>query len=162
MAKSKLKLLYVASVFLFAACGQTSYESDNRQPVDKIMDINKLPMADDGIVRLSKIQVYPEHLDNYLKYAVEVGEISLQTEPGVLAMYAMQDMADSCSITILESYSSQDAYKKHIASEHFQRYKQGTIHMVKSLELCDQRTLNPDSRITNLISNQSDYKDDKQ
>lgn len=27
--------------------------------------------------------------------------------------------------TALEIYASQDAYKKHIASEHFQKYKQG-------------------------------------
>ena len=42
----------------------------------------KLPMQSDGIVRLSKIQVNPEYLDEYMKYAMEVGTVSLQTEPG--------------------------------------------------------------------------------
>lgn len=37
-----------------------------------------------GIVRLSKVEVYPQYLDEYMKYAAEVGEISLRTEPGVL------------------------------------------------------------------------------
>ena len=46
----------------------------------------KLPMEADGIVRLSKIEVYPEHLEEYMKYATEVGEVSLRTEPGVLTM----------------------------------------------------------------------------
>ncbi len=44
----------------------------------------KLPMSADGIVRLSKIEVYPEYLEEYVEYAVEVGEVSLRTEPGVL------------------------------------------------------------------------------
>lgn len=36
----------------------------------------KEEMAADGIVRLSKIEVYPQYLDEYIKYATEVGEIS--------------------------------------------------------------------------------------
>ena len=48
-------------------------------------------MSADGIVRLSKIEVYPQYLDEYIKYAVEVGEVSLRTEAGVLTMYALQD-----------------------------------------------------------------------
>lgn len=36
----------------------------------------KEPMSADGIVRLSKIEVYPQYLDEYMKYATEVGEIS--------------------------------------------------------------------------------------
>lgn len=51
----------------------------------------KLPMAADGIVRLSKIEVYPEYLEEYLEYAIRVGEISLRTEPGVLTMYAVSE-----------------------------------------------------------------------
>ncbi len=46
----------------------------------------KEPMQADGIVRLSKIEVYPQHLDEYMKYAAEVGEVSLHTESGVLTM----------------------------------------------------------------------------
>lgn len=113
--------------------------------------IKKEEMTEDGIVRLSKIEVYPQYLDEYLKYAVEVGTISLQTEEGVLTMYAMQDKENPCMITILETYSSQEAYKSHIASQHFQKYKQGTLHMVKTLELCDQNPLNPKNIITNRV-----------
>ena len=108
-------------------------------------------MSVDGIVRLSKIEVYPQHLDEYMKYAVEVGEVSLRTEPGVLTMYAVQDKENPCLVTILETYSSKDAYEKHIASAHFQKYKKGTLHMVKSLQLCDQTVLNPANKINNYI-----------
>ena len=110
----------------------------------------KLPMAD-GIVRLSKIEVYPECLEEYMKYATEVGEVSLRTEPGVLTMYAVSEKENPGRITILETYASQEAYKSHIASEHFQKYKQGTLHMVKTLVLSDQMPLNPANCINNFI-----------
>ena len=111
----------------------------------------KQPMTADGIVRLSKIEVYPQYLDEYMQYAVEVGEISLRTEPGVLTMYAVQDKEDLTLVTILETYVSLEAYRSHVASAHFQKYKQGTLHMVKSLQLCDQTPLNPANKMNNYI-----------
>ena len=36
----------------------------------------KEPMAPDGIVRLSKIEVYPQYLDEYVKHAAEVGALA--------------------------------------------------------------------------------------
>lgn len=111
----------------------------------------KEPMTADGIVRLSKIEVYPQHLNEYMKYAAEVGEVSLRTEPGVLTMYAVSEKENPCKVTILETYASREAYEKHIASEHFQKYKQGTLHMVKLLVLSDQTPLNPANRINNFI-----------
>ena len=80
-----------------------------------------------------------------------MGEIFLRTEPGVLTMYAVSEKENPCKITILETYASREAYEKHIASEHFQKYKQGPLHMVKSLVLSDQTPLNPASRINNFI-----------
>ena len=111
----------------------------------------KEPMAADGIVRLSEIEVYPQYLEEYVKYAVEVGEISLRTESGVLTMYAVCEKENPCMITILETYASREAYDKHIASEHFRKYKQGTLHMVKRLTLTDQTPLNPANAIHNFI-----------
>ena len=111
----------------------------------------KLPMAKDGIVRLSKIEVYPQYLDEYMEYANEVGEISLRTEPGVLTMYAVSEKENPCTIIILETYASKGDYEAHIASEHFQKYKQGTLHMVKSLVLSDQTPLNTSNRIHNYM-----------
>ena len=111
----------------------------------------KLPMSADGIIRLSKVEVDPAYLDEYMRYATEVGEISLRTEPGVLTMYALQEKENPCNITILEKYASQEAYRKHIASAHFQKYKQGTLHMVRNLQLLDQNELNPSNKVVNYI-----------
>lgn len=126
--------------------------------IGKCLNLNKQPgmcakepMTANGIVRLSKIEVYPQYLDEYMKYATEVGEISLRTEPGVLTMYAVSEKENPCKVTILETYASKTAYEKHIASEHFQKYKQGTLHMVKSLVLSDQTPLNPDNKLNNFM-----------
>ena len=97
------------------------------------------------------IEIYLEYLEEYMKYATEVGEVSLRTEPGVLTMYAVSEKENPGRITILETYASQEAYKSHIASEHFQKYKQGTLHMVKTLVLSDQTPLNPANCINNFI-----------
>lgn len=138
-------IMFIAtSLVLFNAC-------DGEQSRIKTDMCEKEPMQDDGIVRLSKIQVNPVYLEEYMKYAVEVGTTSLQTEPGVLTMYAVADKENPCNITILETYSSQDAYKKHIASEHFQKYKQGTLHMVDSLVLDDVTPLNRANVLKNTI-----------
>ncbi len=118
---------------------------------DELTICEKLPMATNGIIRLSKVEVDPAYLDEYMKYATEVGEVSLRTEPGVLTMYALQGKENPCNITILETYASKEAYRSHIASAHFQKYKQGTLHMVKNLQLLDQAELNPSNKVENYI-----------
>lgn len=147
-------ILYGNAAKLFSI-KESSYNNasslENAKDTQKTDARGKLQMQADGIVRLSKIEVYPEHLDEYMKFATEVGEISLRTEPGVLTMYAVAEKEDPCRITILETYASQAAYKSHIASKHFRKYKQGTLHMVKSLVLSDQTPLNPANVIENFI-----------
>ena len=54
-------------------------------------------------------------------------------------------------VTILETYTSGEAYRKHIASEHFQHYKQGTLNMVKDLKLIDQTLVNEHNVVKNYI-----------
>lgn len=91
------------------------------------------------IVRVAEVEVFPEHLAEYLVYAREVSETSTATEPGVLTLNAMQDKADPCRILILEIYADQAAYQCHLQTPHFKRYKEGTAHMVKSLKLTDTK-----------------------
>lgn len=149
---NKLILAACAAALLATACGnRTESGSESMEKTIETSNCVKQEMQSDGIVRLSKIEVYPEYLEEYMRYAVEVGETSLRTEPGVLTMYALADKENPCMITILETYSSEEAYRKHIASEHFQKYKQGTLHMVKSLVLSDQSPLNPSSHISNWV-----------
>ena len=140
--------LMLLAMFGLLSCGGTEKESHTSMQTGMCA---KEEMAADGIVRLSKIEVWPQYLDEYMKFAAEVGEVSLRTEPGVLTMYAVAEKENPCKITILETYASKEAYDKHIASAHFQKYKQGTLHMVKSLELTDQTPLNPANRLNNFM-----------
>lgn len=96
------------------------------------------------IVRISEIEVYPEYLNQYLEFAHNVGATSVREEPGVICIYPMQQLRDNCQIRILEIYASQEAYQHHIQTPHFQTYKQGTLHMVKSLDLVDMRQMAPE------------------
>ena len=103
-------------------------------------------MAQDSmIVRLAEIEVYPEHLQEYLKFANAVDRLSVEREPGVVCLFPMQSVEDSTQIRILEIYASEEAYQRHIKTEHFQKYKQGTMHMVKSLRLPTMQPLDPET-----------------
>ena len=95
------------------------------------------------IVRLAEIEVYPEYLQEYLSYANEVDRLSVEREPGVICLFPMQSAEDSTRINILEIYASDAAYQQHLKTEHFQKYKQGTLHMVKSLKLPTMQQLDP-------------------
>jgi len=97
------------------------------------------------IVRLAEIEVYPEHLTEYLKFANEVDRQSVEREPGVVCLFPMQSAEDSTQIRILEIYASEEAYQRHIKTEHFLKYKQGTMHMVKSLRLPTMQPLDPET-----------------
>ena len=90
-----------------------------------------------SLVRLAEIEVYPQYLTEYLAAAKEIQQESLKSEPGVLCLFPNQMKEDSTQIRILEIYASQEAYQHHIQTAHFQKYKQGTRHMVKSLKLQD-------------------------
>lgn len=162
----KTSVRHFLLITAFLICNVKVYSLDNplkqhymeQETTEKVQNTSqqpgmceKLPMQSDGIVRLSKIEIFPEYVEEYMKFAIEVGEISLRTEPGVLTMYAVREKDNPCMVTILETYSSQKAYQQHIASKHFQKYKQGTLHMVKKLTLTDQIPLNPANKIDNYI-----------
>ncbi|HIY48963.1 MAG TPA: antibiotic biosynthesis monooxygenase [Candidatus Barnesiella excrementavium] len=95
------------------------------------------------LVRISEIEIYPRYLDAYLAAALEVGATSVREEPGVIAIYPMIQQRDSCQVRILEIYASGEAYRHHLTTPHFKTYKQGTLHMVKSLDLVDMIPMNP-------------------
>ena len=95
----------------------------------------------DPYVRVAKITVDSNQLISYMDYLKEGVEASIKKEPGVLKMYAVAEKNHPHKITIIETYASKAAYELHIQTTHFQRYKQGTLRMVKSLELIDVNPL---------------------
>ena len=97
------------------------------------------------LFRLAEIEVYPQYLKEYLAAAAEIQKASLAEEPGVVCLFPTQTKEDSTQIRILEIYASQQAYQQHIQTAHFQKYKQGTLHMVKHLKLQDLQPLTPET-----------------
>ena len=101
------------------------------------------PATQKMIVRIAEIEVYPEYLTEYLTYANEVDRQSIEREPGVICLFPMQSADNPTQIRILEIYASQEAYNEHLKTAHFQKYKQGTLHMVKDLKLPTMQPLDP-------------------
>ena len=102
---------------------------------------------ENNLVRLSKITVDPDRLDDYNAFLKEEIEASMRLEPGVLALYATAEKEAPHKVTILEIYANREAYEKHLETPHFQKYKQGTLKMVKKLELVDTTPLIPGLKI---------------
>ena len=105
------------------------------QTIDTPEFLTSLKQEGRLIVRIAEIEVYPQYLKEYLTYANEVDRLSVEREPGVICLFPMQSAEDSTQIRILEIYASEEAYQQHLKTNHFQKYKQGTMHMVKSLKL---------------------------
>ena len=101
--------------------------------------------AENLIVRIAEIEVYPQYLKEYLEFANEVDRLSVEREPGVVCLFPMQSAEDSTKIRILEIYASEEAYQSHLKTDHFQKYKQGTLHMVKDLKLPTMKQLDHES-----------------
>jgi quinol monooxygenase YgiN len=99
------------------------------------------------MVRLSKLVIDPAHLEAYRSALMEEVNASVRLEPGVLTLYAVAEKDRPTHFTILEIYADRAAYEQHIKSPHFLKYKIGTEHMVKSLELIDTVPLVPGMRI---------------
>ena len=101
--------------------------------------------ATNMIVRIAEIEVFPQYLEEYLAFANEVDRLSIERESGVICLFPMQSAEDSTKIRILEIYASEEAYQQHLKTDHFQKYKQGTLHMVKDLKLPTMKPLDPET-----------------
>ena len=99
------------------------------------------------MVRLAKLVVDPAQLEQYKVILKEEIESSVRIEPGVLTLYAMSEKENPTHFTILEIYADSAAYRAHLQTPHFIRYKTGTKDMVKSLELIETTPLIPDMKI---------------
>lgn len=100
-------------------------------------DIKPLIESKAMIVRIAEIEVYPQYLKEYLAAASNVGSESVKKEPGVICIFPNQMKEEENKFRIVEIYRNKEAYEHHLTTEHFQTYKQGTLHMVKSLNLVD-------------------------
>lgn len=100
-----------------------------------LFSLNARPQEKEPMVRMAKIKVDPLQLNEYNAALKEQMNTAVKLEPGVLSYYAVAEKVDPSVITIIEVYADTAAYKAHIATPHFKKYKAKVEEMVKSLEL---------------------------
>jgi quinol monooxygenase YgiN len=101
------------------------------------LSVKTFAQHDQRKVRIAKLEIYPADLDAYKTALAEHAKEAVKVEPGVLALQAVQDKMHHELFTVLEVYASEDAYQFHLKTPHFLKYKNGTLKMVKSLELIE-------------------------
>ena len=81
MIRNKLKTKALLLSLLMAAngCGQTS-----EKPAAELV-------AQNMIVRIAEIEVYPQYMKEYLAFANEVDRLSIEREPGVICLYRSEE-----------------------------------------------------------------------
>lgn len=99
------------------------------------------------MVRLARLVIDANQLEQYKAILKEEAEESVRIEPGVLTLFAVQEKENPTHFTILEIYADSAAYKAHLQTPHFIRYKTSTKDMVKSLELVETIPLIPGMKI---------------
>ena len=130
MKKNTLQPLYITLAMLtFAFCINASAQEKNQ------------------MVRLAKLVIDSAQLDTYKAALKEEIETSVRFEPGVMTLYAVSDKNNPTHITILEIYADENAYKLHLQTPHFIKYKTSTKNMVKALELAETIPIVPGMKI---------------
>jgi quinol monooxygenase YgiN len=89
------------------------------------------------VIHLAKLRIDSSQLKPYLAALKEEIETSVRIEPGVLTLYATSEKNNPTHIIVFEIYANAEAFKAHLESPHFKKYKSSTKEMVKSLELID-------------------------
>jgi quinol monooxygenase YgiN len=88
-------------------------------------------------VRIAELEVDPSELENFKAAIRDVGEASVHAEPGCLVLYAVAEKENSVRIRVFEIYLDEDAYKAHVQTPHFKKFRTTTESMVRSRKLID-------------------------
>jgi quinol monooxygenase YgiN len=86
-------------------------------------------------VQIAEIEIDPAQLDAYQAALREHAETAIREEPGVLVLYAVSEKEAPNRVRVFEIYRDTEAYKSHLQSAHFKKYKATTEKMVTSLKL---------------------------
>ena len=86
-------------------------------------------------VQQAEIEIDPAQLEDYKAAVAEQIEAATRIEPGVLALYAVSEKDDPARVRVFEIYRDVDAYRSHLETAYFRKYKAATEKMVKSLRL---------------------------
>lgn len=97
------------------------------------------PAVADDVQRLylqeAEIEIDPGQLEAYKAAVSGQIEAATRVEPGVLALYAVSEKDNPARVRVFEIYRDVDAYRAHLETAHFRKYKATTANMVRSLKL---------------------------
>ena len=99
----------------------------------------------DLMIRISEIEIDFQSLEEYKAILKEEAKASVLLEQGVIAIYPMFQKDNPTQVRILEIYANREAYKAHLETPHFLKYKTTTLKMVKSLRLVDMEAIDTDT-----------------
>jgi quinol monooxygenase YgiN len=88
-------------------------------------------------VRLAELEIDPAQLERFKAAITEQMETAVRVEPGCLALYAVSENDNPARVRVFEIYSSADAYKTHIETPHFKKFRGDTNDMVRSRNLIE-------------------------
>jgi len=100
-------------------------------------DVLHAQQPETPLVRLAELEIHPEKLEQYKIALKEEIEASIRLEPGVLNLLAVAVKGNPAQIRIFEVYANEAAYRAHLETPHFKKYKEGTQEMIKSLQLVE-------------------------
>jgi quinol monooxygenase YgiN len=86
-------------------------------------------------LQVAEIEIDPAQLEAYLAAITEQIETATRVEPGVLALHAVSEKDNPARVRVFEIYRDSDAYRSHLETAHFKKYKATVEKMVRSLKL---------------------------
>ncbi|CAN7480280.1 putative quinol monooxygenase [Variovorax sp. LjRoot84] len=89
------------------------------------------------VVRWADLEIDPAQLERFKAAASENAEATRRLEPGVLAFHAAAEKGNRTRIRVFEVYKDAGAYRAHLQTPHFQRFRATTEKMMTARKLYD-------------------------
>jgi quinol monooxygenase YgiN len=89
------------------------------------------------VVRIAELEIALAHLEAFKAAVKEEMETSVRVEPGVLAIYAVAEKGAPARLRFFEMYTDEAAFKAHVESPHFKKYRTTTEGMIVSRKLIE-------------------------
>jgi quinol monooxygenase YgiN len=124
--------LFKLTFALFFVCGlapanDRSVTRNTMKPVKTFAENASLS----AYVRWSELEVDPAQIDLFRALGRENVRETRRNDPGVLAFYWAGEKNSPNHIRVLEVYADESAYKTHLASAHYQKFRDGSRPLLK-------------------------------
>jgi quinol monooxygenase YgiN len=97
--------------------------------------------ADERHVRVAELEIDAAQASAFAAALREVGQASVRSEEGCLALYAVAEKQDPSRVRVFEIYRDRAAYEAHLLTPHFKKFRATTEAMVKSRKLIEATPL---------------------